>query len=186
MAKSCAEHHFHEVSRKTLIPGLGDIASSYFYYLSHVFSRTVVFALFFAYYDFYGLIPALLLLIINVPMAATILWDNFFVKTIWTSVAAVLVPVCFVSKHAVEKYKCAEQTFLKFYFWNTIVFILVIFVTTVAFNLLSFFQVIKMYQLELSVLTFGHPMPRDMMGWGTLTWIGLSLIFSLLSGLLVR
>ena len=54
LAKSCSEHHHHEVSAKKRIPGMCDILCSSFYYLAHVPFRTISYALLFAHYRFYA------------------------------------------------------------------------------------------------------------------------------------
>ena len=54
LAKSCAEHHHHEVSAKKRIPGKCDILCSSFYYLAHVPFRTIFYALLFAHYSYYA------------------------------------------------------------------------------------------------------------------------------------
>ena len=41
LAKSCAEHHYHEVSGKKKIPTTGDVLISFFYYFLHVPGRKV-------------------------------------------------------------------------------------------------------------------------------------------------
>ena len=54
LAKSCSEHHHHEVSAKKRIPGKCDVLCSSFYYLAHVPFRTVTYALLFAHYSYYA------------------------------------------------------------------------------------------------------------------------------------
>ena len=54
LAKSCSEHHHHEVSAKKSIPGKCDVLCSSFYYLAHVPFRTFAFALLFAHFRYYA------------------------------------------------------------------------------------------------------------------------------------
>ena len=54
LAKSCSEHHHHEVSAKKRIPGKCDILCSSFYYLAHVPFRTISYALLFAHYRYFA------------------------------------------------------------------------------------------------------------------------------------
>ena len=54
LAKSCSEHHHHEVSAKRRIPGKCDTLCASFYYLAHVPFRTVSYALLFAHYRYYA------------------------------------------------------------------------------------------------------------------------------------
>jgi hypothetical protein len=190
LAKSCSEHHYYEVSGKTHIPGLKDIAVSYLYYLIHILSRTASFSLIFAYYHHYAVALVLILLFSNLSLAFIILRHNFIVKTIWTSVASILAPVCFVSVHAVEMYNVqvvgtAERRFRRYYFWNALAFVIIVMLTMLTFNLLSAYEVIEFRKLNLPILTFGYPMTVDVMGWGTFTWIGMALISSLIFGLAI-
>ena len=54
LAKSCSEHHHHEVSAKRRIPGKCDTLCASFYYLAHVPFRTVSYALLFAHFRYYA------------------------------------------------------------------------------------------------------------------------------------
>jgi hypothetical protein len=190
LAKSCSEHHYYEVSGKTRIPGLKDVAVSYLYYLIHILSRTAAFSLIFAYYHYYAVALVLFLLFSNLFLAFMILRHNFIVKTIWTSVASILAPVCFVSVHTVEMYNVqvvgtAKQRFRRYYIWNALAFVTIVMLTMLTFNLLSAFKVIEFRKLNLPILTFGYQMTVDVMGWGTFTWIGMALISSLIFGLVI-
>jgi hypothetical protein len=180
LAKSCAEHHYHEVSGKTEIPGIKDIMVSISYYLIHVVSRTFTFILFFVHFRYCGIIPVLLLFFANLILSSVILKNNFFVKTFWTSVAAVLAPICFVSVHAVAKYSCPQDIFRRFYFWNILTYVLIILMTTLTLNIMSAYEMIELRKLELDVLTFGHSSLTKVMGYGSFTWIGLGAANSVL------
>ncbi len=184
LAKSCSEHHFHEVSGKTSIASLQDVAVSYVYYLLHVVPRLAAVAVVFVYYKFYAIALPVLLVAANFAIAFVCLRHNFVIKTLWTSVASALAPICFVSRHAIEVYSLSlesspEKRFQRFYFWNNVAFALILTAVAVSLNLLSGYGVIGIAQVDLPVLTFGHQMSAEVMGVGAMACVGLATVVSL-------
>lgn len=180
LAKSCAEHHYHEVSGKKKIPTTGEVLISFLYYFLLVPGRLITYAIIFAHYRLYGLILVGALLIVNFVLACILLPKNFPIKTFWTSIAAIVAPACYVSVHTIEIYEISlasspGKRFRRFYTWNSVAFILLTAVVAVSLNVLSANGIISFWEVPLGIATFGHPMTIPVMGWGSITWIVLSL-----------
>ena len=189
LSKSCAEHHYHEVSAKEEIPGVAHIIVSFFYYCAHVIVRCLAYSVMFAHFGPFGTILGGVQFLANLLLAHLILTENFFVKTFWTGVASLVAPICFASRHAVHSYEqsyrsSAEKKFQKFYHWNCGVFTVNLLVTSITLNLLSHYCVIGIVGSELGALTFGVTAPpaENVMSWGSITWVLLATFVSLVFG----
>jgi hypothetical protein len=135
----------------------------------------------FVHYKWYGAIVVIVLLVANVIVAGTIFKHNFFVKTLWTAVASLLAPTCFVSDHAMVKYHDPKSKVNHFYVSNIITFVIIISWCTTTFNILSAVEVIECTKLDLFLITFGIAPQGKIMAVGSILWICLSLGASLLN-----
>ena len=140
-------------------------------------------AFIFAHFRLWGFAFVTVLLLSNYVLARLILPKNGRVKTIWTSIAAVIAPACFVSADTIDIYENSlastpEKRFIKFYNSNVANFIFWTVVATVSLNCLSAYDVIPFQEVTLAIATFGNPMPLPIMGWGSFSWVTLAVILT--------
>ena len=66
-------------------------------------------------------------------------------KNIWTSVASILLPVCFVSKDDIPNLPDPGKQFHKFYKWNSVLFCILSWISLVGLHLLLYFDIFLQY-----------------------------------------
>ena len=101
LSKDCAEHHFHEISGKSLIPSCHQVYPTILFYLIQIMLRLPSLALLTIYLgDWFGLYLAVLL-----PIHFTLASMNLrtlTAKNVWTGLLSTLAPICFVAKEKVK------------------------------------------------------------------------------------
>ena len=154
--------------------------------------RIIPLAIIFANFRLYGFFLVTVLFFANFALALIILTKNFIVKTIWTSIAAIVAPACFVSVHTIEIYKTSlaktpEERFRDYYQWNSVSFIVWSLVATVSLNVLSAYDIIAFKKLDLEILTFefftnavGITISAPIMGLGSFLWIAICTFVTIL------
>ena len=145
--------------------------------------RIIPLAIVFANFRLYGFFLVTALFFTNFALALIILKKNFIIKTIWTSIAAIVAPACFVSVHTIEIYKTSlaktpGERFRDFYIANSICFIFLSLVATASLNVLSAYDIIAFKELNLEILTFetltnalGITISVPIMGVGSMFWV---------------
>ena len=146
--------------------------------------RIITLAFVFAHFRHYGISFVAALFFSNLGLALLILSKNGRVKTIWTSIAAIVAPACFVSVETIEIYKMSlasgpEERFVKFYICNVVNFVLWGVVATVSLNCLSAYDVIPFKEVNLAIATFGYPMQLPIMGLGSFFWVIFAMILTI-------
>ena len=66
-------------------------------------------------------------------------------KNIWTSVASILLPVCFVSKDDIPNLPDPGKQFHKFYKWNSLLFCILSVLILVGLNAMLYFNIFLSY-----------------------------------------
>ena len=146
--------------------------------------RIAPLAIIFTNFRLYGFSLVAAMFFTNFLLALLILRKNFIVKTIWTSIAAIVAPACFVSVHTIDIYKRSlaktpGERFRDFYVANGIAFIFWSLVATATLNVLSVYQFISFEELDLKILTFGTSLSQPIMGAGSMFWIALSTLVTM-------
>ena len=146
--------------------------------------RIVSLAFIFAHFRLSGLALVIALLLSNLALALLILPKNGRVKTLWTFIAAVVAPACFVSADTIEIYELSsaaqpEDRFQKFYICNVWNFFIWCLVAAISLNCLSAYEVIPFQEVNLVIATFGHPIQLPIMGWGSIFWVVLAMLLSI-------
>ena len=101
LSKDCAEHHFHEISGKSLIPFSHQIFPTIFWYFIQILLRLPALALLTIYLgDWFGLYLAALLPV-NFTLA-TMNLKTLTAKNVWTGLLSTLAPICFVAKDKIK------------------------------------------------------------------------------------
>ena len=139
--------------------------------------RIITLAFVFAHFRLSGISFVAALFISNCALALLKLPKNGRAKTIWTSIAAIIAPACFVSVDTIDIYRKSlastpEERFMKFSVANAINFSIWCLVATVGLNCLSAYNVIPFQEVNLAIATFGHPMPLPIMVWGSIFTCG--------------
>ena len=149
----------------------------------HFNHRIITLAFIFAHFRLSGISLVIALLLSNWALALLILPKNGRVKTLWTSIAAIIAPACFVSADTIDIYKNSlaaspEDRFMRFYICNVGNFILWSLVATVSLNVLSAYNVMPFQEVNLAIATFGHPMTLNIMGWGSFFWVVFAMVLT--------
>ena len=153
--------------------------------------RIIPLAIIFANFRLYGFFLVAVLFFTNIALSLIILKKNFIIKTIWTAIAAIVTPACFVSVHTIEIYKTSlaktpEERFRDFYLWNSANYVIWSLVATASLNALSAHGIIAFKELDLEILTFefltnalGITISLPIMGVGSMFWVALCTIVTI-------
>ena len=96
LSKVSKDHHFYELSGKTLLPKVRYTLVPLLAYLIINACRVFVVALLTAYLRFWAAVPLAVFLLLNWPLTRILRTD--WTKNIWTTFSSVVTPVCFVSR----------------------------------------------------------------------------------------
>ena len=146
--------------------------------------RIITLAFIFAHFRHFGIALLTALLLTNWALSFFVLPKNSKVKTIWTAIAAIIAPACFVSSDTIDIYRTSlaftsEQRIMRFYISNVVNFFVWCLLATVGLNVLSAYDVIPFQEVNLAIATFGHPMLLPIMGWGSFSWVTLAVILTM-------
>ena len=146
------------------------------YYFLHIGLRLLSYAFLAAYYLYFAAIVLPLQIISNflIERYACVLKD--LRQNLTTAALALVVPACGIEKD--------DKRTRKFCRWNCITFAINLAISTTILNLLSFFEVTHINDLPYSISgTLGlEPLQVNVMGWGSLSVIAVTVSFSVLSG----
>jgi len=124
LATSATTHHYFEVSGKRGLASARHMSGRFAMYLLHAFSRSLVISVLASYMHYYIFAFLAAMVVLNFLLAKLILKTHFS-KNVFTSFAAVVLPVCFISKDHVPAEEGADKKFSRFYIWNTTVFVII-------------------------------------------------------------
>ena len=165
LAWTSSDHHFHEKSGKEEIPRCRDTLSGWAIYVCTIALRVAVLGILGAYLQARVLVLIAFLVLTNLFLAARILKTDM-AKNVWTSVASVLVPVCFVSRDTITVYKQNPHVghspggrFYTYYLWNCRVFFVFTLLAMGALHALLEFAPVEYTCKNLPVLSCSDACP---------------------------
>ena len=178
LAKSFSDTHFANASDTGEdIPGCENIClwlPSLFYYLLHSMARAFSFSVLFLHFPHYAYIMFIPQTLINIAIERYISGQKAIINNIRDALAALVAPIC-------NLYDDTEAR--QFYRWNCITFAINLSITSLVLNLFSAYDIIDIRKPRL-LYEFGlEPIPEEIMGWGSLLIIILTVLISGQSGI---